>query len=73
MDDAEVVSRLERVDDLSRNRERSVQRQGPARDDVREVLAGDELHDERASGRLSCSWGGQLLDGIDLRDVGVIE
>ena len=50
MDDALLVRGLERVGDLPRDRQRLVHRNGTARDARGEVLALDELHDERADG-----------------------
>ena len=49
MDDAVVVRGFERFGDLSRNRQRLVERNRPARDAFREVLAFDELHHERSA------------------------
>jgi len=43
------VRGLERLGDLSRDAERFVQRQCSSQQALREILAVDELHDERAS------------------------
>ena len=66
MDDAVLVRGLERLGDLARDRERLGERQRPARDARREVVALDELHHERADAA-------RLLDAVDGGDVRVIE
>ena len=47
MDDPLLVRRFERFGDLSRHRQRVGQRNRAARDPLRQVLALDELHDQR--------------------------
>ena len=48
MNDPLLVRRFERLGDLLRDRQRLVERDRAARDPLREVLALDELHHERA-------------------------
>ena len=55
MDDAALVRGLERLGDLAGDRDRLVERDRPAREARRQVLALDQLHDEhveRAGGAL---------------------
>ena len=69
VDDALLVRGFERVGDLPGDRERLRHRQGAARDERGEVVALNQLHDERrraGSGR-------RALDAVDLRDVGMVE
>jgi hypothetical protein len=66
MDDALLVRRLEGLGDLSRDPERLVDGKGPACHERREILALDQLHDERARRR-------EFFDAVDVRDVGVIQ
>ena len=69
VDDAPLVSGLERLDDLRRDAQRIVQRDRPAREPLGEVLPFDELHRQRApsTGR------GRFFESVDLRDVRVVE
>jgi hypothetical protein len=62
MDDALSVRGVERVGNLPGDRQRLVERQGAARDAPGEVLALDQLHDERV-----------LFDAVNGRDVRMIE
>ena len=71
MDDALLVRGLERLGDLPRDRQRVFQREPPARDDHREILALDELHHQ--SGPLASASGRKIHDAIDLRDVGMVQ
>ena len=48
MDDPLLVRRFERLGDLPRDRQRLVDRDRAARDPLREILALDEFHHERA-------------------------
>ena len=66
MDDALVVRGFQGVCDLLRNRQRVVQRHGSARDQHRQVVAWDQLHDERAHAA-------ELLEAVDVRDVGMVQ
>jgi hypothetical protein len=52
MDDAELVRGFECVGDLFGDRQRLGERYWPSCDARRQVLAVDELHDDRADGRL---------------------
>ena len=61
-----LVRGFERLGHLFRDRQRLVDRDGAARDALREILALDELHHERADA-------GRFLDAVQLRDVGMIE
>ena len=56
----------QRVADLTGDRDRFVEWDGPAADPLGEVFAFDQLHDQRA-GRLA------VFETVDLRDVGMIE
>ena len=47
MDDAVLVRGFERFGDLSRDRQRLVDRDGAARDPLREILTLDELENQR--------------------------
>ena len=62
MDDAGVVRRFQRIDDLPRNRECLVDGHRAPRDVNGEVLALDQLHDQSVA-----------LNAIDGRDVRMIE
>ena len=53
MDDALFMCRLERIGDLPCDRQRLGERDRPARDDRRQVLALDQFHDERRRAPLS--------------------
>ena len=66
MDDAGLVRGFERLGHLLRDRQRLVDRDGAARDALREILALDQLHHERADA-------GRLFDAVQLRDVRMIE
>ena len=48
MDDALLVRGFERVGDLLRDRQRFVERDRAARDPLRQILALDQFHHERA-------------------------
>ena len=48
MDDALLVRRFERLGDLLRDRQRFVERDRAARDALREIVALDQFHHERA-------------------------
>jgi hypothetical protein len=63
MDDAGVVCGLERLGDLTCDRQRLVELDRPARDPRAEVFAIDELHDQRAL----------IVEAVDLRDARVVE
>ena len=67
MEDPLLVRRLEPLGDLEEERQRLVERDRPARDARREVLALDQLHDEEAEHPLARSkpW--------SVRDVGMVE
>jgi hypothetical protein len=73
VDDAGVVGGFERFGDLPRDRQRLVGRHRTARDALSEILAVDELHDDRAGRRLGRTSLARLFDAVHLRDVGVIE
>ena len=66
VDDALFVCRLERVGNLPCDRERLVERNRAAGDSLREVLALDQLHDQRRGVT-------RLLEAVDLRDVRVVQ
>ena len=69
VDDALFVRGFERVGDLPGNRKGLRHRQGPTRDDRGELVALNQLHDERrgpGSAR-------RALDPIDLRNVGMVQ
>ena len=63
MDDALLVRRFERLGDLLRDRHRLVERNRAARDPLRQILALDQFHDERAA-RLPA-----FFESVDVRDV----
>ena len=66
MDDAGIVCGFERLGDLSRDRQRLVERQRTARDELRQILALDELHDQGA--HLA-----DFLEAVQLRDMRMVE
>ena len=55
MDDALFVRGLERLGDLLRERQGLVERDRPARDALRQVLAFDQLHHQRRGAPPACS------------------
>ena len=66
MDDAEVVSRFECFGNLYRNRQRFIDRDGTARETLRQVLAFDKFEHERGDAV-------SFFDPVDVRDVRMIE
>jgi WD40 repeat protein len=62
MDDALLVRRFERLSDLSRDRHHVVDRQRTACDQLRQILAFDELHHERV-----------VFDAVDVCDMWMVE
>jgi hypothetical protein len=44
MDDAQLVCGFEGLDDLLRDRQRLIERDGPARNSLGQILPFDELH-----------------------------
>ena len=66
MDDPLLVCGLERVGNLTGHGQRLVERNGPARDPLRQVLAGDELHDQRRDAV-------RVLQPVNGGNVGVIQ
>ena len=66
MDDALLVRRFQRVGDLLRDGERVGQRYWSTRDQHGEVVAFDELHDQRANAA-------RVLEAVDVRDVGMVQ
>ena len=66
MNDPLLVRRFERLGDLPRDRQRLVERNRAARDPLRQVLALDELHDERGDAL-------GFFESIDRRDVRMIQ
>ena len=66
MDDALLVSRLESFGDLRGHRQRLVERNGTAGDPLREIVALDQLHNQR--GEEWC-----FLEAIDRPDVRMVE
>jgi len=66
MDDALLVRRFERLRDLLRDGQRLVNRDRPARNALRQILALDELHHDRAHTAT-------LFEAVDVRDVRVID
>ena len=66
MDDALLVRGFERFGDLSRDRQRFVERQRTLRDAVRERRALDELEHQRVRARI-------FLESVDRADVRMIE
>ena len=63
MDDALLVCGFERLRDLTRNGQRLVKRNRAARDALREIVALNELHDERGGARTFF----KAVDGGDMR------
>jgi len=66
MNDAQLVRRFQRFSNLPRKRQCFIERNRPARDPLREILALDQFHHEGVQAS-------RFLDRIDRRDVGVIE
>ena len=66
MNDTGVMCGFKRFGDLPPNWQRLVERKGPARDALREILALDELHDERQRVR-------RFFEAVDLCDVWMIQ
>ncbi len=66
MDHALLVRRLERLGDLHRHVERVLDRQRSAREPLRQVLAGDELHRDEALAF-------RLVQAVDRGDVRVVQ
>ena len=66
MNDPLLVRRLERLGNLPGDRQRIVDRDRATRDTLRQVLALDKLHHERANAAT-------LLEPIDLRDVRMVQ
>jgi hypothetical protein len=66
MDDALVVRRLERLGDLLRDGQSLIERQRPAREPLRQILAVDQFHHERANA-------GGLFESVNVRDIGMVE
>src|SRR5262249_21426185 len=66
MDDAVLVRRFERVGDLPRHRQRVSGGDRSTRDPLRQILALDELHDERPDALL-------IFEAVDLGDVWVVQ
>ena len=66
VDDAVLVRGLERLGNLTRDRQRVLERQRPLRDAGAQIVTLDEFHDQR---------GGVpgLLEAVDLRDVRMVE
>jgi hypothetical protein len=62
VDDAGIVRGFERLRDLSRDRQRFIDRNGTTRDALGEIVALDELHHQR-----------RAFNAIDVRDVRVIQ
>ena len=66
MDDPLLVRRFERLGDLLRDRQRFVERDRAARDSLREILALDQFHDERAHTA-------GFFEAVDVRDVRMVQ
>ena len=66
MDDPLLVRRFERVGDLSRDRQRFVERNRAASNPHRQIVAFDELHDEGVHAAA-------IFESVDRRDVRMIE
>ena len=66
MDDPLLMRRFERLCDLLRDRQRLVDRDRPARNALRQVLALDELHHQRTD-----TVG--FFETVDVRDIGMIQ
>ena len=71
MDDALLVRLLEGLGDLLRDSDRLVDRDRPALQALREVLALDELHDEDV--RLRSVGERHALEAVEVGDAGVVE
>ena len=66
MNDAALVSRLERVGDLPRDRERFIDRNRPVRDAIGKRRPFDQLHDQE--------WPGlALFEAVNVRDVWMVQ
>ena len=66
MNDPLLVRRFEGIGDLFRDRQRFVERNRPARDPLREILAFDELEHERGNAV-------RLLEPVDVGDVRMVQ
>ena len=66
MDDPLLVRRFERLGNLLRDRQRLVERDRAARDPLRQILALDQFHDERAHAA-------GFLEAVDVRDVRMVQ
>ena len=66
MDDAALVRGFEGLGDLLRDRQRLVERDRPARDALRQIVAFDEFHHERRDARA-------LFEPVDRGDVRMIQ
>ena len=66
MDDAGRVRGVEAIGDLARDGERFVHRNGPAREPLAEVFAGDQLHRQRKRAL-------RVLEAVNLRDVWMVQ
>ena len=66
MNDPLLVRRFERLGGLMRDEKRFIERQGAARDSLRQILALDELHDQRPDAAA-------FLEAIQVRDVGMVQ
>src|SRR4029453_12928719 len=66
MDDAEVVRGLERLRNLFRDRQGFVEWNGSTSDPLRQILALDQFHDERAHASA-------FFEAVDRRDVRVVQ
>ena len=81
MDDAVLVRRFQRLGDLSRDGERVSQRDGPAGEALRQILALDQLHHDRpdgvsgflTAGALAKVVSRTLLHAVDLGDVRMVQ
>ena len=71
MDDPLVVGLLERLGDLPGDHDGLVDRQRPALQALREVLALGQLHDEEVGLRAVVE--GHALEPVQVRDAGVVE
>jgi hypothetical protein len=68
-----VVCRSERVGDLRPNRERFLERYCATRDPLRQILALDQLHDQRMQASLPGARRRGPFEPVDSGDVGMIE
>ncbi len=64
MNDAQLVRRFQRFSNLPRNRQCFIERDRPARDPLREILALDQFHHE-------CTDAIGFFQAVDVRDVGM--